>query len=58
VIYDPHGDVAASYKIVGMPSAVLIDRSGRVRFRHEGFSLKKRDEYEAHVRTLLAEPTS
>jgi thiol-disulfide isomerase/thioredoxin len=58
VIYDPHGDVAASYKIVGMPSAVLIDRSGRVRFRHEGFSLKKRDEYETHVRTLLAEPTS
>ncbi len=58
VIYDPHGDIAASYKIVGMPSAVLIDRSGRVRFRHDGFSLKKRDEYEAHVRTLLAEPTS
>jgi hypothetical protein len=40
-----------------MPSAVLIDRSGRVRFRHDGFSLKKRDEYEAHVKTLLAEPT-
>ena len=58
VIYDPHGDIAASYKIVGMPSAVLIDRSGRVRFRHDGFSLKKRDEYEAHIRTLLAEPTS
>jgi thiol-disulfide isomerase/thioredoxin len=57
VIYDPHGDIAASYKIVGMPSAVLIDRSGRVRFRHDGFSLKKRDEYEAHVQTLLAEPT-
>ena len=56
VIYDPHGDIAASYKIVGMPSAVLIDRSGRVRFRHDGFSLKKRDEYEAHVQTLLAEP--
>ena len=57
VIYDPQGDIAASYKIVGMPSAVLIDRSGRVRFRHDGFSLKKRDEYEAHVQTLLAEPT-
>ncbi len=58
VIYDPNGDIAASYKIVGMPSAVLIDRSGRVRFRHDGFSLKKKDEYEAHVQTLLAEPTS
>jgi thiol-disulfide isomerase/thioredoxin len=58
VIYDPHGDIAASYKILGMPSAVLIDRSGRVRFRHDGFSLKKKDEYEAHVRALVAEPTS
>jgi thiol-disulfide isomerase/thioredoxin len=57
VIYDPDGDIAASYKIVGMPSAVLIDRLGKTRFVHQGFSASKKDEYEKHVQILLAEPT-
>jgi cytochrome c biogenesis protein CcmG, thiol:disulfide interchange protein DsbE len=55
IVYDPRGDLATAYKIVGMPSAVLIDRTGRVRFQHVGFSEKTKDEYEAHVHELLAE---
>lgn len=57
VIYDPHGDIAESFKIKGMPSAVLIDRAGHPRFLHQGFTTQKEDEYEAHVQTLLSEPT-
>jgi thiol-disulfide isomerase/thioredoxin len=56
VVYDPHGEIATRFKVVGMPSAVLVDRTGRVRFQHSGFSEKKEDEYETHVQTLLAEP--
>jgi cytochrome c biogenesis protein CcmG, thiol:disulfide interchange protein DsbE len=55
VIYDPKGEIASSFKIKGMPSAVLIDRAGHVRFHHDGFSVKKEEEYEAHLQTLLAE---
>ncbi len=55
IVYDPQGDLASAYKIVGMPSAVLIDRSGHVRFQHVGFSENRKDEYEAHVHELLAE---
>ena len=55
VIYDPSGQIAASYKIVGMPSAVLIDRAGKVRFQHEGFSSKSKDTYEEQLRTLVSE---
>jgi thiol-disulfide isomerase/thioredoxin len=58
IIYDPHGDIATAFKVVGMPSAVLIDRSGNVRFQHVGFSQKKEDEYEAHLQSLLGEPAT
>lgn len=56
IIYDPQGAIATTFKIVGMPSAVLIDRSGQVRFQHVGFSDSTKDEYDTHVRELLAEP--
>lgn len=55
IVYDPQGTLATTYKIVGMPSAVLIDRTGKVRFQHVGFTDSTRDEYETYVRQLLAE---
>ncbi len=58
IIYDPHGDIATAFKVVGMPSAVLIDRFGKVRFQHVGFSEKREEQYEADVRSLLAEPAN
>lgn len=56
IIYDPRGEIASRFKVMGMPSAVLLDRTGRVRFQHVGFSEKQESEYEAHVQSLLAEP--
>ena len=56
ILYDPQGDIATAYKVSGMPSAVLIDRGGHVRFQHVGFSQKKKDQYEEQVHTLLSEP--
>jgi len=55
IVYDPQGVIATTFKIKGMPSAVLIDRTGHVRFQHVGFSDSRKDEYEAHVQELLAE---
>jgi thiol-disulfide isomerase/thioredoxin len=55
IVYDPHGDIATAYKVSGMPSAVLIDRDGRIRFQHNGFSAKRKDLYEEQVQTLLGE---
>jgi len=55
IVYDPRGDLASAYQITGMPSAVLIDRAGQVRYRHTGFVSKKKDEYEEHVRALVYE---
>jgi cytochrome c biogenesis protein CcmG/thiol:disulfide interchange protein DsbE len=55
IIYDPHGDLATAYKVAGMPSAILIDRTGHVRFQHAGFSAKQKGLYEEQLQTLLAE---
>jgi thiol-disulfide isomerase/thioredoxin len=57
IVYDPKGELASTYKVVGMPSGVLIDRTGHVRFQHAGFSEKEKGFYEEQVKTLLAEKT-
>ena len=56
IVYDPRGELATRFQITGMPGAVLIDRQGRVRNQHSGFSAKKKDGYEEDLRTLVAEP--
>lgn len=55
ILYDPRGEIAAAYKVAGMPSGILIDRTGHVRFQHAGFSEKQKGLYEEQLQTLLAE---
>lgn len=55
VIFDPAGTLAQRFKVMGMPTSVLIDRDGRIRYQHVGFLLQERTQYEQQVRGLLAE---
>jgi thiol-disulfide isomerase/thioredoxin len=55
IVYDPKGEIATAYKVTGMPSGVLIDRTGHVRFQHAGFSEKQKGLYEEQLQTLLEE---
>lgn len=57
IVYDPQGELATAYKVAGMPSGILIDRAGHVRFQHAGFSEKQKGFYEEQLQTLLAEKT-
>ncbi len=43
-------------KVKVMPTALLIDRKGRVRHVHEGFESKSLAEVVGHLESLLAEP--
>lgn len=43
-------------KVKVMPTALLIDRHGRVRYVHEGFEANSLREVEGHLEFLLAEP--
>jgi cytochrome c biogenesis protein CcmG, thiol:disulfide interchange protein DsbE len=55
VVYDPDGRLAEQYRVVGMPSSFLIDRTGTVRFRHVGFRAADRDQLDGELHKLIAE---
>ena len=53
VFHDPSGDIATSFALEGMPTALLIDPDGKVVKRHIGFYEKKVDQYESEIEALL-----
>jgi cytochrome c biogenesis protein CcmG, thiol:disulfide interchange protein DsbE len=44
IAFDPEGKTAADYKVAAMPTAFIIDRSGKIIERHEGFHAKDREK--------------
>ena len=55
VIYDATGDLAQAWKVADMPTSLVFDRKGVMRFRHQGFFPGKVREYEGHVAQLVRE---
>jgi cytochrome c biogenesis protein CcmG/thiol:disulfide interchange protein DsbE len=54
-VHDGDQKVSDSYGVQRMPSSFLIDKSGRLRFRHDGYGEKDLDAIERQVRLLLEE---
>lgn len=55
VIYDAQGDLAQAWKVADMPTSLVFDHTGKMRFRHQGFFPAKVREYEAHIAQLVRE---
>jgi hypothetical protein len=55
VRFDPQGETAERFNVQGMPTSVIIDRHGRVRFTHIGFRPVDEGTYEQELRQVLAE---
>ena len=55
VLLDSDKRVSKLYDLSAMPSTVLIDRDGRVRFLHRGYKSGTENEYDQQIRTLLKE---
>jgi cytochrome c biogenesis protein CcmG, thiol:disulfide interchange protein DsbE len=53
IVYDPDGLLAEKYGVHGMPTSFLIDRSGHVQARHEGFLLRDRDVLTQQIQALV-----
>lgn len=53
VLYDPKGLYAQEYGLETMPTSLIIDRKGVIRYRHNGFLESKVNDYEDHIRTVL-----
>jgi cytochrome c biogenesis protein CcmG, thiol:disulfide interchange protein DsbE len=57
VRFDPEGTLAQQFKITGMPTSLILDRRGVVRFTHIGFWPADGAIAVHEIRELLAERT-
>jgi thiol-disulfide isomerase/thioredoxin len=55
VFFDPKGVSPEAFHVEGMPSSYLLDRQGRIRFRHLGYKSGVGPVLEREVAELLAE---
>ncbi|GGD68667.1 TlpA disulfide reductase family protein [Lacimicrobium alkaliphilum] len=53
--FDPQGNIAEQYQLLGMPSSYLIDAGGTLRHVHQGFFTDKQPVYHQQIKTLLGE---
>ena len=53
VIYDPNGELATRFELMGMPSSFIVDRQGQFSKMHVGFNRSKQIDYENEIRTKL-----
>jgi peroxiredoxin len=55
VLYDSDSKVSKLYDVGGMPSTVIIDRSGKLRMVHRGYKPGDENEYLDSIRSLIRE---
>ena len=55
VRFDPGGLIAEQFGVKGMPTSLIIDRHGVVRFTHVGFRAIDEPVYESQLKQILAE---
>ena len=55
VLFDSNSVVSREYDVVAMPSTVLVDRNGKLRYLHKGYKPGLEAVYQQQVRDLLRE---
>lgn len=53
VLHDSDKSVSRLYDLATMPTSLLLDRDGRVRYVHRGYVAGTEDAYEREIRELL-----
>jgi len=55
ILFDSDNSVADQYHLDAMPTTVLVDRDGKMRFLHLGYLPGYEKEYETQIKALLME---
>ena len=55
VLFDTQSQVSKLYDVVAMPSTILVDRDGNVRYLHHGYKPGYEQTYQEQVRALIRE---
>jgi peroxiredoxin len=55
ILFDTDSSVAGTFGVEGMPSSVLVDREGKVRYVHRGYKPGDEARYADMIRSLVKE---
>ncbi len=55
VMLDPANQVSKAYHVDEMPSSVIIDRKGEIRYIHRGYKPGDENDYQDRIRQLIRE---
>jgi len=55
ILLDPANGVSKLYNVSAMPSTVIVDRKGNVRFIHQGYKPGDESKYQDMIRQLIRE---
>jgi peroxiredoxin len=55
VLLDPANQVSKAYNVNEMPSTVIVDRKGQIRYIHRGYHPGDENEYQDRIRQLIRE---
>ncbi len=55
ILFDQQNAVSKDYDVVAMPSTVLVDRDGNIRYIHKGYKPGDENAYQDMIRTVLVE---
>jgi Thiol-disulfide isomerase and thioredoxins len=55
VLFDSQSTVSKLYNVVAMPTSIIIDRDGNMRYLHHGYKPGYEEAYQQQVRELLRE---
>ncbi len=55
ILFDRANSVSKAYDVIAMPTTVILDREGLVRFVHYGYEAGYENDYQDQVRALIRE---
>jgi peroxiredoxin len=55
ILFDPENEVSKLYDVAAMPSTVLVDRAGKLRYLHHGYQDGYENVYQDQIRELVRE---
>ena len=55
ILFDTRSEVSKLYSVAGMPSTVIIDRKGNLRWLHRGYKAGDENEYLDQIRAMVRE---
>ena len=55
ILMDSNNRVSKQYKVIAMPTTVVVDRDGNMRYLHQGYKPGDEDKYRKMVKKLVRE---